>query len=63
MDIKLLGHPVARFVNTHLESAASGYRQLQAGELVGPTGPLTNPNLAAHPRRRPELGSEHPVRR
>lgn len=47
VDIKLLGHPVARFVNTHLESAASGYRQLQAGELVGPTGPLTNPNLAA----------------
>ena len=47
VDIKILGHPVARFVNTHLESAASGYRQLQAGELVGPTGPLTNPNLAA----------------
>lgn len=42
IDIKLLGKPVARFVNTHLESAASGIRQLQAAELVGAfgSGPL-----------------------
>jgi endonuclease/exonuclease/phosphatase family metal-dependent hydrolase len=38
IDIKLLGKPVARFVNTHLESAASGIRQLQALELVGAFG-------------------------
>ena len=49
VDIKLLGHPVARFVNTHLESAASGYRQAQAAELVGAfgTGPLLNPSFPA----------------
>ena len=42
IDVKLLGHPLLRFVNTHLESAASGYRQAQAAELVGAygTGPL-----------------------
>lgn len=49
IDIKLLGKPVARFVNTHLESFASGIRQLQAAELVGAfgNGPLLDPNLAA----------------
>jgi hypothetical protein len=48
-DVKILGKPVAIFVNTHLESAASGIRQLQAAELVGAfgTGPLLNPNRAA----------------
>jgi endonuclease/exonuclease/phosphatase family metal-dependent hydrolase len=42
IDIKLIGKPSARFVNTHLESAASGIRQLQAAELAGAfgTGPL-----------------------
>ena len=39
IDIKLLGHPVARFVNTHLESVASGDRWQQACELVGPDRP------------------------
>ena len=45
IDVKLLGKPVLRFVDTHLESAASGYRQLQAAELVGAfgTGPLLTP--------------------
>jgi endonuclease/exonuclease/phosphatase family metal-dependent hydrolase len=49
IDIKLLGHPVARFVDTHLESAATGYRQAQAAELVGAfgTGPLLNPSFPA----------------
>lgn len=42
IDIKIANKPAARFVNTHLESAASGYRQAQAAELVGAyaTGPL-----------------------
>jgi len=42
IDVKILTKPVARFVNTHLESFATGYRQLQAAELVGAfgTGPL-----------------------
>ena len=45
IDVKLLGKPALRFVDTHLESAASGYRQLQAAELVGAygTGPLLTP--------------------
>ena len=47
IDIKLLGHPVARFVNTHLESFATGVRFQQASELVGPTGPLANPAFPA----------------
>ncbi len=42
IDVKILGKPAARFVNTHLESFASGIRQLQAAELVGAfgSGPL-----------------------
>ncbi len=42
IDAKILGHSAARIVNTHLESASSGYRQLQAAELVGAygSGPL-----------------------
>ena len=42
IDARILGHTAVRIVNTHLESAASGYRQLQAAELVGAygTGPL-----------------------
>jgi hypothetical protein len=42
VDVKLFGKPVLRFVDTHLESASTYYRQLQAGELVGSgmTGPL-----------------------
>ena len=47
IDVKLLGKPVLRFVDTHLESAASGYRQLQAAELVGAFG--TGPLLTAIP--------------
>jgi hypothetical protein len=47
IDIKLLGHPVARFVDTHLESAATGVRFQQASELVGPTGPVANPAFPA----------------
>ena len=45
IDAKILGHTAARIVNTHLESAASGYRQLQAAELVGAygSGPLLTP--------------------
>jgi hypothetical protein len=48
-DVNILKKPVAVFVNTHLESAASGIRQLQAAELVGAfgSGPLLNPNKAA----------------
>lgn len=42
IDIKIANKLAARFVNTHLESASSGYRQAQAAELVGAyaTGPL-----------------------
>ena len=42
IDVRLNGSPTTRFVNTHLESASSGYRQAQAAELVGAfgTGPL-----------------------
>lgn len=42
IDVNLNGGPTTRFVDTHLESAASGYRQAQAAELVGAfgTGPL-----------------------
>ena len=47
IDVKLLGKPVLRFVDTHLESAASGYRQLQAAELVGAFG--SGPLLTAMP--------------
>lgn len=38
VDVKILGHPAAKFVNTHLESAVSYFRSAQAGELVA--GPL-----------------------
>ena len=38
IDIKIANKPAARFVNTHLESASSGIRQLQAAELVGAFG-------------------------
>ena len=47
IDVKILGHSALRFVNTHLESAASGYRQLQAAELVGANG--TGPLLTSIP--------------
>lgn len=47
IDVKLLGHPIARFVDTHLESAATGVRFQQASELVGPTGPVANPAFPA----------------
>ena len=49
IDIKITNKPAARFVNTHLESASTGIRQLQAAELVGAfgSGPLLNPSFPA----------------
>jgi endonuclease/exonuclease/phosphatase family metal-dependent hydrolase len=47
IDASVTRKPVLRIVDTHLESASSGIRQQQAGELIGASGPLTDPSFPA----------------
>ena len=49
IDVNIINKPKLRYVNTHLESASTGIRQLQAAELVGAyaSGPLLNPSFPA----------------
>jgi len=47
IDASINRKPAIRIGNTHLESASSGIRQQQAGELIGASGPFTNPSFPA----------------
>lgn len=47
IDASITRKPAVRIGNTHLESASSGIRQQQAGELIGASGPFTNPSFPA----------------